>query len=275
MHDTLRNELAREEAENALNDAVQKFDDERSGGKSMEEAAKANNLLVVPNAKVDEHGHDGGGAPIQGIADNPDLLKAINATAVNESSDFMPIPNGGGYVLARVDAVIPAGVRSFAEVRPLLAVGWQAQKTAAAIRKLADDVLAEVKAGKPFVDVVRTHHLVMIADGQAVTRQSIGQSPLAALGGAIFAANEGEPVAGADARGQAIIVAQVKKIDRPDPATNAELFAQAQKAAANFADTDLLTAIQQSAVREAKVKTNDKLRLATLGFTDPENSAAQ
>ena len=39
-------------------------------------------------------------------------------------------------------------------------------------------------------------------------------------------------------------------------------------------DTDLLAAIQQAAVREAKVKTNEKLRLATLGYATPENSAA-
>ncbi|MEJ0024368.1 MAG: SurA N-terminal domain-containing protein [Alphaproteobacteria bacterium] len=272
MHDSLRAELAHEEAENALNDAVQKFDDERSGGKSMEDAARANNLLAVPYAKVDAQGRDAGGAPIQGIADNPDLLKTINATAVNESSDFMPIPNGGGFVLARVDAVIPAGVRTFAEVRPMLALGWQAQKTAEALRKASDAFLADMKAGKPFADTVRARHFVLITDSQTVTRQSIGSSPLASLGGAIFAANEGETVAGPDARGQAMIVVQVKKIDRPDPATNAALFAQAQKAAANFVDTDLLTAVQQSAVRAAKVKTNEPLRLQALGFTEPENN---
>jgi peptidyl-prolyl cis-trans isomerase D len=274
MRETLRTEIAREEAENALNDALQKFDDERSGGKSLEDAAKAHNLLAVPVAKIDAQGRDGGGAPIQGIADNPELLKSINATVVNESGDFLPIPNGEGYVLARVDSVIPAGVRAFAEVRPLLGVGWQAQKTAAAIRKLADDFLADVKAGKPFVDTARARKLVLITDGQTVSRQAIGQTPLAPLGGAIFSATEGEAVAGPDARGQAILVAQVRKIDRPDPATNAALFTQAQQAAANFVDTDILNAVQQSAVRDAKVKTNEQLRLQALGFTPPENSEA-
>lgn len=272
MRETLRAELAHEEAENALNDAVQKFDDERSGGKSLEEAAKSTGLLVVPYAKVDAQGRDGGGAPIQGIADNPALLKAINATAVNESGEFTPIANGGGYVLARVDAVIPAGVRSFAEVRPLLVLGWQAKQTAAAIRKVADEFVAAVKAGKPFAQTARARKLTILADNQTYSRQSIGSTPLAPLASAIFGAREGEPVAGPDARGQAILIAQVLKIERPDPAGNGALFTQAQQAAANFLDTDMLTAVQQSAVQEAKVKTNDKLRLQTLGFTETENS---
>lgn len=272
MRDSIRTELAHEEAENALNDAVQKFDDERSGGKSIEDAAKSTGLIVVPFPKVDAQGRDGGAAPIQGIADNPDLLKSIAATAVNETGEFIAIPNGGGYALARVDAVIPAGVRSFAEVRPLLSAGWQAQKTAAAIRKVADDFIAALKTGKPFAETARARKLAILTESQPVTRQNIGSTPLAPLGAAIFAAKEGEGVSSPDARGQTLLIAQVRKIERPDLAANPALFAQAQQAAANFVDTDILTAVQQSAVQGAKVKTNDKLRLQTLGFSDTANS---
>ncbi len=263
----LRTELARDEAENALNDAVQKFEDERAGGKSLEDAAKDAGLIVVPYAKVDAQGRDGGGAAIQGLADNADLMKAIAATAVNESTDFTPIPNNGGYALARVDEVIAAGVRPYDEVKPMLTVGWQTQKTAEAIKKIADDFTSDVKAGKSFTDAARARRMVMLAANQSFSRQTIGTTPIAALGASIFAAKQGEVVSGADQRG-AMLVAQVTKIDRPKPDANSELFAQARQAAGGAVNNDLLTALQQSAVQEANVKTNEKLRLQALGLEE-------
>lgn len=270
MRETLHAELAREEAETALHDAVQKFEDEVAGGKSMEDAARTSGLLVVPVARISAEGHDGGGAPIQGIADNQELLKAINATAVSERTEFTAIPESGGYVMARIDAIIPAGVRAFAEVRPMLTVGWQAQKTGEAIRKAADAFIADVKAGKSFADAARARKIPVALAGQTFSRQSIGQTPLAPLGAAIFAAREGEPLAGPDAGGQAIMLAQVTKIDRPTEAANPALFEQATRAAANMLDQDMLAAIQQGAVQDAKVKTNDKLRLQTIGVSDDQ-----
>jgi outer membrane PBP1 activator LpoA protein len=71
-----------------------------------------------------------------------------------------------------------------------------------------------------------------------------------------------------DDRGDALLIAKVEDITRQAPEDNPQLFAQAQQSADQFAANDLLLAVQDAAVRDAKFKTNEKLLKQTLGVSD-------
>ncbi|MGE3302561.1 MAG: SurA N-terminal domain-containing protein [Hyphomonadaceae bacterium] len=268
----LRASKVKDAASEALNDAVQKFEDARAAGKSIADSAAGTGLIVLTHDKVDARGASPEGAPILGLADDPALLRTVFQTAAGEASDFAPTPDGG-YVLAQVDQVIPAGVRTFEEVKPMLGLAWQAQRTGDAMRKIAEGIVAQVKGGKKLADAARAARAPVIATSQLIDRQRASRGDAPALGAAIFGAAKGEVVTAPDARGAALLVAQVEDIERQDPAANAGLFAQAQKAADNFILTDMLTALQTAAVKAAKVKTNPKLVAQTIGLPDAEESA--
>jgi peptidyl-prolyl cis-trans isomerase D len=267
MRESLRAELAKEQAKSLLNDAVQKFEDARSGGKSLEEAAKEAGLTATPQAQIDAEGRDPSGAPDPAFASDPALLKAVFQAPVNEMTDFMPAPDGS-YVLARVDAITPPGVRAFADVKPLLTLGWKARQTGEAMRKFSEDFMAAVNSGKGFAETAKAMKLPMVATSQSLTRQAAMQGGAQRLGAAIFAAKKGGVVSEPDDRGDALLIAKVEDITRQAPEDNPQLFAQAQQSADQFAANDLLLAVQDAAVRDAKFKTNEKLLKQTLGVSD-------
>jgi peptidyl-prolyl cis-trans isomerase D len=270
MREQLRTQLAHDAAANALNDAIDKFEEARSGGKSFEEAAQSVGLLIVKHEKADAQGRDPGGAPIQGIADNQNLLKAIAATNASETTEFTATPDNG-YVMARVDDIIPAGTRPFEEVKPALTLQWQSQKIGEQMRKVVDDFIAQVKAGKPFADTARAKKMQVVVTGAAFTRQSIAQSPVAPAAGAIFDAAKGDVVSAP--AGNAIMVAQITDVIRPPPESNPAMFEQARQMASQFLAQDLIAGVQQKAVVDAKVKFNDKLRMQALGLGETSEGA--
>jgi peptidyl-prolyl cis-trans isomerase D len=274
LREKLRGDLAKQSAATAVNDAIDKFEEERSGGKSLEDAAKATGLAALQHDKVDAQGRDAGGAPIQGLSDNPALLRAIAATSVSETTEFTPTTDGAGYVLARIDDVIPPGTRPLEEVRPSLVMAWQTQKIGEILRKTTDDFIAAVKAGASFTDAAKARRLPVGAANATVTRQTVTQSPAAVLGGQIFAAAKGDLVSAPAQQGDAILIAQVNEITRQDPSANPQMFEQARQITSEFLAKDMVLALQQKVVRESKVKMNEKLRRTTLGLTDPSQDAA-
>jgi hypothetical protein len=271
----LRAEIAREDADSALNDAVQKFEDERSGGKTLEQAALDSGLLVVPHDRVDAQGRDSSGAAIQTLSESPQLLQTVFATTASEATDFTPL-QGGGYALARVDDIIAPGVRPLAEVKPMLVLNWKAQKANEAVAKIADGLVADVKAGKNFATSARARKMLIVMTEAAFTRRSLGQTPFAAMGPALFSAKPGETVSAPDSRGGAILVAMLTIVQKTDPTSDKNLYAQARAAAANMIDQDTLQGLQNAALADAKVKYNEKLRKQAIGATEPaEDGAAQ
>lgn len=270
MRAQLRAQLARDVASTALNDALDKFEEERSAGKSFEEAAQGAGLLVVKHERSDAQGRDPGGAPIQGLADNANLMKAIAVTSSSETTEFTATPDNG-YVMARVDDIIPAGTRPLAEVKQALALQWQSEKIADMMQKIVDDVAAQVKAGKPFLETARAKKLQVLVTNASFTRQAISQSPVGPAGSEIFAATKGDVFT--KAGGEGYLVAQVNDVVRPAPESNPAMFEQARQMASQFLTQDLTAGVQQKAVADAKVKLNDKMRMQALGLGETEEGA--
>jgi peptidyl-prolyl cis-trans isomerase D len=274
MRDELRAQLAKDQAEGAVNDAIQRFEEERSSGKTLEQAAQDAGLMIVVHERVTMQGVDASGAPIQTISEDPTFVQQIFATAGSETTDFTPLKSGG-FVLARVDDIIPAGFRPLAEVKAVMVMAWKAQKTSEAVKKVADAMIADVKAGKGFAEAARGRKMPIVVTDGAFTRRTIMQSPAGALAAQLFVAKQGEIVSAPDAQGGAILVAQVTKIEKTDPAGDKQLYDQARAAAANLIETDLLVSLQAAALQAAKVKYNETLRHQTIGYQPDQAEGAQ
>ncbi len=265
LRDTIRAEIAEEEASQLLNDAVARFEDERAGGKALEEAARAAGLSPVRIENVDARGADAEGAPAALLAGAPELLKAAFAAAPDEPTDFTPIADGG-YALVRVDGIKAAGVRPFEAVKPVLTLAWKARRTGEQMRQLADKVVKQAAAGASFAALVKAERLAPVAASQTLDRRAAQESNAPALGQAIFQAREGEAVQAPDARGEAILVALVEKVSRQPPEANPQLVAEVANAARDMLSNDMLATLQTAAAQAAKVRTDEALVRRSIGL---------
>jgi peptidyl-prolyl cis-trans isomerase D len=265
VRDQIGQQLAIEQAKTLMGDAVDKFEQERSGGKDMEAAAQAAGLAVIKLERVLAQGVRDGGGPAPGLADVPELLRAAFLTSQGEATDFMPTPDEG-YALVRVDKVIAPGVRPYEAVKPVLIAGWKNRETNNAMQALVKQVQDQVSDGKPFTEVVKALNLRLVGTEETVDRRSIQEGGAPALVAQIFGAKEKDVVAGPDASNRVLLVAQVDRIRREDPSRDAARFAAANQAALQMLTGDTLNSLINGAKTSAKVKPNAKLIASQIGI---------
>ncbi|MBX3428989.1 MAG: SurA N-terminal domain-containing protein [Hyphomonadaceae bacterium] len=213
-HDEIRTALAADQAQDLMNAAVSAFEDARSAGASLAEAAHQSGLTSVTLPPVEAQGRTQQGQPIEGAADMASLLTSAFATPEGEATDFESV--GDADVIAGVDRIIPASVRPLEEVRADLVQAWIQRERSTRLRELADTMTTALNNGQSFATVVSAQHARMIARSQTIDRRSAVQRLPQSLAAQIFAGAEGAP---AHIVGDGILFAVVEHINRPDIAT--------------------------------------------------------
>lgn len=272
----LRAELAREEAQTLMNDAVEKFDDIRAGGAPLEEAAAQSGLSLTRIPLVDSRGLSTNGQPEPGVLDQPEVIEAAFAAAEGDPTDWSSTEEGGSYMI-RIDTVKPAGPPPLEQVRDRVANAWRMQKVADGMRKIFEDISAAVAGGATFADAVRAQRVPMAVTSQTLNRQMAGQGgPSRELMGAVFSGPKGSVVSGAGGPGGAVLfVAQIENIERDDPAENPALLEQARQALGGMIADDMLRTVQSAARQEARIRLNQPLIDQLVGKTSAADEGAE
>lgn len=270
----LRNELARDEAQSMMEDAVEKFEDARSGGAPLEAAAQQAGLTVEKAGPVDARGLDEKGSPSPAVLDQPDLLKAAFAAVEGEPSDWISSEDGGS-VLVRVDAVKPTGAPPLAQIRDQVATAWRYRKIGEAMQQIVKDVEAAVEGGQPFADAVRARRLQVMAQPQEIDRAGAQQGPMAPLAPAIFAAREGDVVSAVGGpRNQFMLIAHVMKVTRANPESDPQRVAALRQIVTEALSNDILASAQTGARQAAKIRLNQELIDRSVGKTDATDAGS-
>jgi peptidyl-prolyl cis-trans isomerase D len=216
MRADLRQAIAMDESRTMLSDAVSAFEDARSGGASITDAARQHGLQVINIPAVNEQGGAPNGQPIEALASQQELLRTAFQTPEGEASDF--IPAGDADVIVAVDRITPSTVRPLAQVREQLAQAWIARERVRRMRELARDVEEAVRGGQTFANAARAHRFNVVVPSRPIDRRLATEIPSRGLGPQIFAAAQGDVVSDMRADGGAVLVAQVEAINRQDPA---------------------------------------------------------
>jgi peptidyl-prolyl cis-trans isomerase D len=265
----LRAELARDEAQDLMNTAVEKFEDARAGGADFEASATQAGLAVSKTPLVDARGLGVNGQPEPSVLDQPDLLKAVFETQEGDPSDWISGAEGASTMI-RIDTVKPSGAPPLAQVRDRVAAAWRSEKIAAGMTAIADRIAAAVKAGKSFTDAAHAEHLPIVAT-EVLDRRSAQNTPSPRLAAAIFNARAGDVVTGPGGpRGQVLFVAQVQKIERADPSADPQGVEQRRQVIVRGLESDILEAVQNTARANARVHLNQPLIDNVVGKTEPE-----
>jgi peptidyl-prolyl cis-trans isomerase D len=270
----LRQAIAADEATDLLNSAVTAFEDARSGGASIAEAARQNGLRLVSVPAVEAQGRAPNGAPVEAVAEQAELLRTAFQTPEGEASDFLPV--GGADVIVSVDGVTPPTVRPLAEVRDTLSQLWRAEERVRRLRERADQLVAAVRGGQSFAAATRAHGFRIIPPAsQAIDRRQASQALPADLAGQIFAAAEGGVSSVIAPDGGAVLVAQVERINRLDPAEQPQAVEQIRGQLQQGLAESFVQAVQGEVLAQARVRRNEELLDQLFRAGNAEDDQAQ
>lgn len=268
--EALRTELARDEAEALMNQAVEAFEEARGGGAALEAAATQAGLRIARTPLITNRGLAEDGRPEASVLDQPELLKTVFEASEGDPTDWVTEPDGASY-LVRIDQLKPSGPPPLASVRTRVAESWRLQKIGQGMAKIVDDISAAVRGGAAFVDVARAQRLPVSATAVVLDRRNAQQTASPQLAGAIFAAREGDVVSGIGGpRNDLMFVAQVERITRSDPNTDPQGVQQRRQAMGDALTSDMLGTIQNAARADARIRLNQPLIDSIVGKQDAE-----
>lgn len=211
-------EMARDAAGDAVTRLANKFEDERAGGGSFEEAAQRAGIAAMKVAAMDREGRTPDGKAVEGLPPGGEVQKLAFETAVNTDSP-MTDTQDGGMVAVRVTAITPPAVKPFDQVRELLAKAVEFERRTKAAQQQAEAIRDKVKGGTSLADAAGAGTEVKTTPAFTREEGSPFGRPSPSLVQELFKLKPGEvatsPVPGA------MIVAQLKTVTPADPASDA------------------------------------------------------
>lgn len=176
-------ELQEERAADMLFDVVNALEDERAGGADLETAAATAGLSVDHDVIVDAAGRDQTGTPHDVIAADPALLDEVNTLLPGIESLLLETVEGG-FIVLRLDDVIPAALKPFEDVKDQVLTTWKQREATALTQTRALTVGNQVRdAGN--LDKVAEELGVKIEQALAVNRyvkhESLSQAAVEVL----------------------------------------------------------------------------------------------
>lgn len=235
----IREDLAREQAIDAIVKLANQVEDTLAGGAALEEAAGQVNAKLLRFRSVEPSGRSIDGDPKDGLLVLRRFLEAAFETNAAEVSDLVET-SLGGYFIVRVDRVVPPALEPFDRVRKEVAAAWRFDRLNEAARKRAERLLSEVKSGRSFDTAAREFGLT-IKTSSAFTRfDQGGDTPLPpSLAAALFKAKQGEAALGATEAGYAVAI--LDRIEPANPSSDKDGFDRVREEVMNAMGSDLLS----------------------------------
>ncbi|MCI4680001.1 peptidyl-prolyl cis-trans isomerase [Rhodoblastus acidophilus] len=196
VKDQIKAELAKAQAERAIQKLHDKIEDLRSAGKNLTEAAKAVGLktqIDVTDASGAGTGEAGQpGAPIPALASAPELLKAIFASDVGVDNDAVSRKDGG-YDWFEINSIAPSRQLPLNEVRAAVVKAMENSEAQKQVAAKANDLARKIEAGDSLEKIATANGVATIHAGPFKRSSAPGLSAAAVQ--QIF----GTPVGGAGA----------------------------------------------------------------------------
>ncbi|WP_075214685.1 SurA N-terminal domain-containing protein [Mongoliimonas terrestris] len=146
----IRDAIAQRTAERTLLETEQEIEDARAGGATLQEVADRFGLTLQTIEAVSAEGTDPAGQMVM-LPDAEGLLAAAFESDVGVENDPLAV-TGRGYAWFEVVSVTPARDRTLEEVSDQVVERWTNDQAAERLAERADQLVADVKGGKPFAE---------------------------------------------------------------------------------------------------------------------------
>jgi peptidyl-prolyl cis-trans isomerase D len=152
VKEDIRKQVALSNAASQINDVHDRFEDLRSSGTTLEDAAKQLNLKAVTIDAIDASGLDQKGNDVKDIPSKQQLL--AEAFKTDQGSQPVAITIGNdGYIWFDVENVIADRDRPLSEVHDKAVADWTAEQQKAALAVKATELKTEAQKGKSLADI--------------------------------------------------------------------------------------------------------------------------
>ena len=257
VKDKLATEMKREQAADQVYKVSNEVEDALAGGATLEQVADRFKLKLTIGDGVDPSGKTRNGSPL----DSPiaaDLVKMAFNTPKGEASPMTEAPQQDGiFYTVRTDDVTASTVPPLADVRDRAVEMWTQDKKREAVEAQAKDLAAVAGPNKTLAQVAAEHGLT-VASSPPLLRTG---APDGSVPGAVVSQLFEAKATGAIVQSQTptgAVIAQLKSIERPDPAGDAAGVSQVSSQVENAMRGDLLAVYDQALRKTFPVKVNEE-----------------
>lgn len=244
-------EVKRDAAQGVIDKEVQKFEDARSGGATLLQAAKTLGAETATLPATTDKGVTLELQPKQ-VPMPPKLLQAGFAlTSAGSDTDLIDLGQGE-YAALHLEKIVKPALPPLDQVRPLLVRVVMQRDLVARLKAKAEGIAAQVKKGQTMEAAAATAG-VPLGHGVGVTRGSVNQTFGNELLSAVFQGAPNDVVTGPDVK----IGYVVAKVQGTVPASGKDVSqaaANARRQASQSVVQDLATAVRNAARDMVKPK---------------------
>ena len=255
-------------AQAAITKQVQKYEDARSGGSNLIEAAKAAGAQTPTLPPITAQGMT---LQRQKVGIPPKLLQAGFALQPGQDSDIVDL-GPGEYAALRLEKVVAPSPPPLDEVRPLLTRFMMQQDLLKRLQAKADGIAAAVSKGQT-LEAAAAANQATVAQGADVTRSAAGKAYSNELLSHIFLAKPSDVVTGPDLK-IGVVIAKLQAVVPATAQTSAQTAADLRQAATQSMVQDFAAAVRNGARDIVKPKVDYAKARQALGV-DPGAGAGQ
>ncbi|HEX5007251.1 MAG TPA: peptidyl-prolyl cis-trans isomerase, partial [Hyphomonadaceae bacterium] len=251
VREQIRDDIAKTEARRLFDGTYESFYD-MAGGISLEEISVQIGAPVIQLAPVDASGRTEGGLRSSLIDQHAEAVRGLFTLGAGQTTDV--VEGDGERAILRVDEIIAPHTLPFEQVKDKVRIGFLREKIEQEANRVANEVVAAVKAGKTFDEAARASRMNAIG-GIQVMRGGQGQiDPQVQAGLFNVAIGDTAVVRG---QGNEPWVVHVEKSTPVSPETAAAIKTQIDNQMQQSLGNDLRETFFRGLQKEVKINTND------------------
>lgn len=254
--DIIREERAREQAQNILNETINTLDELIAAGYSLSEIASQMGLPVLSYAPVDQAGITEDGRNFSSLLAAQEPFEEAFELPIGEAS-YRGDADGAVYVASTRSVVAPY-TPAFETLEDNIRLGLIRQNRATAVQDWIAAMEARISSDESTlaVEAAAVNGTVQ-SPAIPVTRLNVEQSGLPnALINGVFGAEEGRTFSIPSRTGDRYLVARLNKINAPTEEDTAVLASTANIAITTSLENDILAALRAEVLNAVDVKVN-------------------
>ena len=261
--DTIKKNLAMQQASGKLVDIINAFEDARSGGATIAAAAQKTGMKSGRFTALDKSGMMPTGEKPADLPADPEFLEQAFKAEPGEDNDPFAAKSGVYYAV-KVDGVTQPKLKPLDLVRADAIAAWTEGQKTSALAKKAGLLADEAKKDKS-LDGIAKELKVPVQHSPGLGRDTNDTTFSATMTGEIFSAPPDGIVIGPQAVGPNFIIAQVSGINHATPTATDATFQGGKTQLSAQAAGDLSTAFANAARLSQGVKVNQKVLQSAIG----------
>jgi len=263
VKDKIKQQLALQLAGAKITDMVNAFEDARSGGADIAQAAKKVGMRSGKIAAVDKNGLGPDGQKVADLPPDPEFLATAFTQEVGEDNDPFPAKSGAYYDI-KVDGQTPAKLKPLDQVRDAALAAWMADEKARQVAAKAQSLTAQAQKDGNLAGIAKELK-VPVLQSPGLSRETADTTFSAAFIAQLFEAPAGGVVEAPQGTGGNYIIAKVTGIAHPQTANSAQIFAQGWDQLSQQAAGDLVLSLSNAERQRQGVTVNQQLLQQAIG----------